>query len=1716
MKNDGKIYNCPRIELETETECGYSLPKIISGDVDQLEKPDNPEELYAAINKVGISRKNEFPVPDEVWDVSDVKKSLHKMKTSSLPNYGTSRQSGGYRTPSLPRRLGVKMGTRAIYSSLVQKDTALTDDMESLSLKSDTESSIQSLSARSTESPLPEAYVLNADIRTDDETFRVTEDESMSVSLAARLEELSFAEERILQTIKLERGHGGSIGLQVTEGNDGGVYVQAVSVGGSADMAGNVNKGDRIVAINGQNLLHLRYEDALKMLQSSSDTIELVLSQATSRKNATSRQNHEQPAENNYLNDIRFDMSSEADTSSMTNKWLVQRTTDVASVQNTSSAYSSAASSAMGNHNANSLYMADLVDNGALKSAKSASSTPPVPPRRKKRKAKPAAIARSPEGMSPTRLRKSDRKRLAPQPPPLPPRAIRRIRSHVARDQPEGTTLNAPTADDAEETLNSLSSSETGETQSSVQLEDADSVRNGRTSNDEDDSDDRCGPSRVTSSPQERPFLFETYARKETNKYPPLFFTLHDFQNVMSNTLQHEDDTDSKQEYASTIQDSFRKSFRNSFRKFFEKSLDDDENELCFRVTTTNLPFGKCLDRWSTTFADHFIENLEEPDRFIFEDYMDRSNKVNVRRSAGPMCYDSYEEEPTVPRLTKVRFVIESSRSPTPDHELDNDVVCDSLQSIDPPKKEEEVSWNRGSSVQLTDITDNTDCRDTSEVFGGGQGCKEEPDEFGDVPFSSILKTRNGSVEWCSLENATSFIETIDKGSEDDRVNSNNSSRDSTGFDSPDESFHSAWTLRKLKIADVSKAELSLIKSKTECRSVFAGIRDDCWNRPPEDNGFAWDTVPNNVEDNKESVDERDSTNETCEHVNNVTSSELISEAKNRIDDDIYELIRNKVNGNFIEQSPMIREEEWIQASEQKSTINKTNVCDEELITNEVESSLTKEHLVSNKIETKISETTSSAEGDEGIDEQQETEVRSFDKSTGEYRRKLFVNESLRNLTNHCDFLASDSDNQSQDSDVKDDNLATCDTPLNVDLRKSPHLTREDEEDEVPDIPMIPKLPPKTQSNFLDDEFLETKGNISVPVSIRRNSFLENMLSDDTDQTWTSCRIIAAHPKSSVTQEESKDRRENTLVTRLNESIKMDSEIQRILQESKESLKRIESTLPSSTIPKKVTETSKKSAGEVKCDVLNELLVNFSNIRLKPVNSEKRHILEDHIEVTISSHEKNGKEEIELRSDSHDRSFRVRNSDSSMETTKKTKETNETLHLNPKASMASQWQYAASLTTRKIQDQERNKCNESSEKPCVSSSISATTNIEPINFHETPKNREASSDRDEDMPETGLKRDEGTKNEDHSAPTRNVTKLHVEWTQRDAVEKVSDDVSSRGATESSLECLQKAVCSEKTDAKDESHNRGAIARQLDLSMRTGSGDKSAIARRISRPHCNNNDNNRAVTPVAVSDDQSRDTVTITPGRVRSFIKYYEIRREATTDKDSKTNDRVDRDRVPEHGSVYSIRRGLEARANEARSFDGQRKDNRHLPIADKDSRRSIGLTRMDVKSPTTVEKSRTEDSSELDDSVADGAADGRVEAKMALTHVSPAMSPSDSNTRPGKAKRKKSVKFQGGFTVIGARCPDENGSAGSPAGQTEDLIEEKRAPDRLTLKEHVLEQRVDFHSGQQEGLQADSRAFEHRETAAQIQAAAKCEDCSGINRFVPKPETPRLVFYCTV
>lgn len=79
----GKLYGCPVLDSEAEIECTYSLPKAISSNINQLDKPNNPEELYAAINKVRLSGRHEFSAPEEVWKASNVKKTLHKARYRS-------------------------------------------------------------------------------------------------------------------------------------------------------------------------------------------------------------------------------------------------------------------------------------------------------------------------------------------------------------------------------------------------------------------------------------------------------------------------------------------------------------------------------------------------------------------------------------------------------------------------------------------------------------------------------------------------------------------------------------------------------------------------------------------------------------------------------------------------------------------------------------------------------------------------------------------------------------------------------------------------------------------------------------------------------------------------------------------------------------------------------------------------------------------------------------------------------------------------------------------------------------------------------------------------------------------------------------------------------------------------------------------------------------------------------------------------------------------------------------------------------------------------------------------------------------------------------------------------------------------------------------------------------------------------------------------------
>jgi PDZ domain len=54
---------------------------------------------------------------------------------------------------------------------------------------------------------------------------------------------MSMTEERILRSVTLEKDESGSLGIQVTEGSDGAVYIQAVVPGGAADKQGVVKRG---------------------------------------------------------------------------------------------------------------------------------------------------------------------------------------------------------------------------------------------------------------------------------------------------------------------------------------------------------------------------------------------------------------------------------------------------------------------------------------------------------------------------------------------------------------------------------------------------------------------------------------------------------------------------------------------------------------------------------------------------------------------------------------------------------------------------------------------------------------------------------------------------------------------------------------------------------------------------------------------------------------------------------------------------------------------------------------------------------------------------------------------------------------------------------------------------------------------------------------------------------------------------------------------------------------------------------------------------------------------------------------------------------------------------------------------------------------------------------------------------------------------------------
>ncbi|XP_030745463.1 tyrosine-protein phosphatase non-receptor type 13-like [Sitophilus oryzae] len=197
----------------------------------------------------------------------------------------------GYPGGNTEKRRGVKMGTRAfsnlssrrVSRSMEAVNASVQDYLDQMSLQSVSlhcsSNSISKSSQDGAQSGEGEAYVIDSTIKSvSQHNFLPNFHETINDTLLEKLDNMSFAEERILSTVIVERDQRGSLGLQITEGSDGNVYIQSVIAGGPADFSQNILSGDQVIAVNGQSLLGRKYSDSLDLLKNTGQKVEFILS----------------------------------------------------------------------------------------------------------------------------------------------------------------------------------------------------------------------------------------------------------------------------------------------------------------------------------------------------------------------------------------------------------------------------------------------------------------------------------------------------------------------------------------------------------------------------------------------------------------------------------------------------------------------------------------------------------------------------------------------------------------------------------------------------------------------------------------------------------------------------------------------------------------------------------------------------------------------------------------------------------------------------------------------------------------------------------------------------------------------------------------------------------------------------------------------------------------------------------------------------------------------------------------------------------------------------------------------------------------------------------------------------------------------------------------------------------------------------------------------
>lgn len=1036
------------------------------------------------------------------------------------------------------------------------------------------------------------------------------------------------------------------------------------------------------------------------------------------------------------------------------------------------------------------------------------------------------------------------------------------------------------------------------------------------------------------------PFLtaLASSKRKAFDEYPSLFFTLRDFENVVSDTWSRRDPRNLHAEESSEA-----------------RTLDD--NDVCFRVTTTNLPFEKCLGKWRDPFDDgDFVR------KFRVEGSTKENERTRDKRSSGCDVFDNNDPERRVG--TKVRFVIESPNgSPS---ERDSGVKigapCDNSRSHESILSDERAGeQSAASSRKLTEIREESadvkDCCDSTRDRSYASGGKGNPATGeGGIPFTPAGASK----------------------------------------------VDARFKMIPPTYRDNSSNDVNCEKIREE------GSDSTSWNVQ------ASNEIP---ETGKESV---------------VTGNTVASEQYNakRVDPkNVSSEIAGNVRG-FTDKGL-----KTACGIEDAAKVPRKGTCREEKVLLGKSGNGTRGKCIA-KNEAVLFESS-----------QNFLNVRN-DGESNEYTGEL-VNKSVQQIEQ----------TRRPAGENKERNNSFADSESNREI--------------------VPSL----EGTFVKN----------VPVEVRRNSFLETMLSDDSADTSANCTVISTgidkelnEPDESPNKilELKKGIAGNENSREFCKATELDTKNQEVLKDSGKVKGKIASA--------KSTQLANKSASDVKNDVLNELLCNFNNIKLKtasPANKKTVTKIEDDENtsraIAIDNGISEGKENVsrfeKSRSDVRSVPLNIKTTDvSSNDTTiveKIVKEDLTKTKLEEKPQALGNDIPAISLKVAKNKNIEIEKPNESffgikNKILQDNSEIKSGENSSDVKSKEI--NVETSGERMSEEAKNAIETDrEPKKWRDVRVPKTILKKTSVERQQAGefqkripigapaTMNKIFDSkefkaiasATPKNSLENGKRCKEasreiRTRGKEKTDeviAGDKADDRRRIANRSALALvedTMSSGDKCAIARKtISANPRNNNDNNRAVTPVAnVSNDQSfRDVVMITPGKVRSFVKYYEIRGDTMiVERHSKINDR---ETVARRKFTKSQAAPIAARNSERPDVmtKGMKGGDRSVKSNDCD----LPGTSSNQTQPSTLAPGIPEEP--LNNPVCKPTE----MVSKAKAYEKSGSHRSDKQTRASftKTGAKKSVQFLGSFTVINSETFGEDESAGTVADDRDtNTLRKRRAP----------------------------------------------------------------------